>query len=170
MQGTVRKSMAEQLSYEESYTGRLRQAAGDMRLIIPAVRAIILDKQGKILLIRRSDDGRWAIPAGAIELGESISDCLKREVKEETGLDVIEAEPLAINSEPRFAYTDMYNHDFQMFVITFIVRKWRGRLITQTSESTGARFFEMDNLPDLNPVHVETIQDFRRYKGKMIVK
>ena len=80
--------MADYLDYEESYVGQLRQLAGDRTLIVPAARAIIQDKDGKILLIRRRDNGQWDLPAGGIELGESITKCLKREVKEETGLEV----------------------------------------------------------------------------------
>ena len=75
--------------FEDSYVGKVRKLVGDQVLIIPATRAVLLDERQGILLIRRRDNGQWGFPAGAIELGDSVFDCLKREVKEETGLDVI---------------------------------------------------------------------------------
>jgi ADP-ribose pyrophosphatase YjhB (NUDIX family) len=52
---------------------------------------VVLDDRGRILLIRRGkapDLGEWSIPGGAVELGESIEEALRREIREETGLDV----------------------------------------------------------------------------------
>jgi ADP-ribose pyrophosphatase YjhB (NUDIX family) len=55
--------------------------------IVPAVSAIVPDSEGRILLIRRTDNGYWAIPGGGVEPGESVSQATAREVKEETGFD-----------------------------------------------------------------------------------
>ncbi|GAB3745518.1 hypothetical protein GCM10028864_14760 [Microlunatus parietis] len=59
------------MSYEESYVGSLRQLVGDRRLITPGPRAVITDNHDRLLFIRRSDNGAWAMPAGGMELGES---------------------------------------------------------------------------------------------------
>ena len=59
---------------------------------VVGVGAIILD-EGKILLEKRKNSpgkGKWSIPGGLVELGESIEQAVIREVKEETGLDVVE--------------------------------------------------------------------------------
>ena len=53
-----------------------------------SVAAAILDDAGRFLVIRRADNGRWEPPGGVLELDESITDGLIREVREETGLDV----------------------------------------------------------------------------------
>ncbi len=55
--------------------------------IVPAARAVVFDDSGRILLIRRSDNHMWALPAGGMEPGESITECMAREVWEETGTD-----------------------------------------------------------------------------------
>jgi ADP-ribose pyrophosphatase YjhB (NUDIX family) len=58
---------------------------------IPCVGAIITDTRGRILLIRRGhapEAGRWSLPGGRIEPGETDEQALVREVREETGLEV----------------------------------------------------------------------------------
>jgi ADP-ribose pyrophosphatase YjhB (NUDIX family) len=52
------------------------------------VAAVITDDHGRALLIQRRDNDRWEPPGGVLELGESIHDGLRREAREETGLDV----------------------------------------------------------------------------------
>lgn len=57
----------------------------------PTACAICVDERGHVLLVRRANDpfrGRWDLPGGFLEEGEHPLDCLRRELKEETGLDV----------------------------------------------------------------------------------
>lgn len=66
---------------------RFRQ---DIGYITPklGVAAIILNDQNHILLVRRSDNGTWGLPGGWCEANESPAESIKREVWEETGLEV----------------------------------------------------------------------------------
>ena len=53
--------------------------------------AAVVVHEGRVLLIRRGqapDAGEWSIPGGGVELGESVEDALRREVREETGLEI----------------------------------------------------------------------------------
>ena len=50
--------------------------------------AAIFDKQGRILLTKRSDNGQWCLPGGAVDPGETVAEACEREVLEETGLQV----------------------------------------------------------------------------------
>ena len=59
-----------------------------------SVTGVITDDEGRALLIQRRDNHCWEPPGGVLELGESIEDGLRREVREETGLDV---EPVALS-------------------------------------------------------------------------
>ena len=71
-----------------------RMCMGDLKhkfvLLQDGAAAIIVNKEGKILLQSRVDRDEWALPGGCQELGESFKDTIIREVKEETNLDVDE--------------------------------------------------------------------------------
>ena len=58
-----------------------------------SVAAVVTDDHGRALLVQRRDNDHWEPPGGVLELGESIEDGLRREAREETGLDI---EPIAL--------------------------------------------------------------------------
>ena len=49
--------------------------------IVPSVNVVVTDDEGAILLIQRSDNGNWALPGGALDPGESMTDAAVREVE-----------------------------------------------------------------------------------------
>ena len=109
-----------QKSYEESYLGQLRQWVGKEKVIIIAARAVVRDDQGRVLFIRRSDNGKWAMPAGAMELDETIYDCVVREVFEESGLETQAATLFAVWSDPRkTSIVTEYGDPYQLIVFVF---------------------------------------------------
>ena len=128
--------------------------------IQPAARAVIFDDRGRILLIRRGDNKQWASPAGGMEPGESVTECMAREVWEETGLTVESSTAFAIYSEPRF--TAPTRPEAQLLTVAYRVDAWSGELRTTTDETDDARWFSVDELralPDLMPMYLETIED-----------
>ena len=157
-------------AYEQSYLGQLRKLVGKRKLLVITARAIIRDQAGRLLLVRRRDNGAWVMPAGTMELDESILDCVTREVREETGLTVVSAVPMAIYSEPRFSFVTAYGDPYQLLSIVFVVDQWEGELLAETDETTDARFFHLDELPDVPARYLETLEDLRRYDGRVIVK
>ncbi len=156
-------------SYEESYLSQVRKLIDKQELIITAARAVIRDQEGRILFIRRRDNGLWAMPAGGQELGESILDCLKREVKEESGLDVILATPMAIYSQ--VSIVTVSGDPYQFFLVQFLVDEWSGELVTETDETVDARFLDLDELPENIPdSYHEVLKDLQEYDGSLILK
>jgi ADP-ribose pyrophosphatase YjhB (NUDIX family) len=53
--------------------------------LVPSVNVVVVNDAGEILLIRRTDNGNWALPDGAIDLGESVAQAAIRETREESG-------------------------------------------------------------------------------------
>ena len=80
-------------------TGRTLSKAPDE--VRPGACAVIFDDAGKVLLERRSDNGFWGLPGGAVEVGESVEQAVVREVMEETGLRVDVKRLIGVYSDPR---------------------------------------------------------------------
>ncbi|GIF73373.1 NUDIX domain-containing protein [Asanoa siamensis] len=136
------------MSWDESYHGRLRAMAGDSEvLIMIGARCVLRDEQGRILLMKRSDNGLWAVPAGGIELGETVRECAAREVFEETGLTPTDLVPIAIQSGAESTETNQWGHTYQFHITVFLATAWTGELVRQTDESTDAAWFAPDQLP-----------------------
>ena len=55
--------------------------------IVPSVNVAVTNDAGEVLLIRRSDNDNWALPGGAVDLGESLTQAAVRETLEESGID-----------------------------------------------------------------------------------
>jgi ADP-ribose pyrophosphatase YjhB (NUDIX family) len=54
--------------------------APEANSLVPGASAIVADEEGRLLLQRRSDNERWALPGGTMDIGETIAQCAEREV------------------------------------------------------------------------------------------
>jgi 8-oxo-dGTP pyrophosphatase MutT (NUDIX family) len=141
---------------------------------MPGVRAVIRDETGAVLLQLRGDFKIWGLPAGGMELGESVQDAVRREVFEETGLTIVTARPFGIYTDPRFAFAYPNGDRCQPFTVAFLVEAWTGSLVADGDESLDLRFFPLDRLPPAEQMHLphrSTILDFQRYleTGEIVV-
>jgi 8-oxo-dGTP pyrophosphatase MutT (NUDIX family) len=153
------------------YIRTLRARIGHMKIVIPGVRGILVDEQRRLLLQRRADSGHWGLPAGVVDVGDSVLDALSREVREETGLTVVRAELFGLYTEPRFSVVYPNGDEVQTFTVAFLVREWSGSLSADSDEVVDVRFFPLDALPEnLYPIHGETIDDYRNFDGRPVVK
>jgi 8-oxo-dGTP pyrophosphatase MutT (NUDIX family) len=160
------------LTWDESYLGRVRSSVGDADTILfVGARGVLLDEQNRLLLIQRSDNRRWAIPAGAMELGESMEDCAIREVWEETGLRATSLTPFAFHTS--YTYTNEWGHTYQQILMSFRIHTWEGELQKVTEESVDAGFFPLHALPGPKS-HVidEVLADLAAFEatGQMVLK
>ena len=77
---------------------KLRRKIGHDLLWLMGVSGYVEDERGRVLLGRRSDTGEWAMVYGINEPGEEPADTVAREVKEETGVDVIVTDLVSVKS------------------------------------------------------------------------
>ncbi len=69
--------------------------------LVPSVNVVVVNDAGEILMIRRSDNENWAVPGGAIDLGESMTHAAIRETKEESGIDCEITGLVGIYTDPK---------------------------------------------------------------------
>ncbi len=153
------------------YIKTLRSMIGNTKIIIPGVRALMFNAAGELLLEKQRLFGSWALPHGCVDVGESALAALMREVKEETGLDVIRAEAFGMYTDPKYSVTYPNGDQVQTFTIAFLVAAWSGTLRVDGDEVSELGFFPMDALPSpLYQIHVETIEDYRTHAPGFITK
>lgn len=101
---------------------------------------VTLDTRGRILLIRRADNGQWQIPGGVVELGENPPDAASRETFEETGFHV---EPVQL--------TGIYTHTVRGIVALVFLARTRGGAATLSDEATAVEWFFPEEATALVP-------------------
>ena len=121
--------------------------APEANSLVPGASAIVADK-GRILLLCRSDNGRWALPGGAMEVGESIAETITREVQEETGLDVEPERIVGVYTDPGHVFAFDDGEVRQQFSMCFSTRLLGGQLRTssETREVSFVPVSELDRL------------------------
>jgi ADP-ribose pyrophosphatase YjhB (NUDIX family) len=104
--------------------------------VVPSANVIVVNDEGMILLIRRTDNGNLALPGGGMNLGETITQAAVREVKEETGLDVEITGLVGIYTNPRHLIE--YTSDGEVrqeFSIVFTAKPTGGEATTSDEAS-----------------------------------
>lgn len=129
--------------------------------IVPAASAIVVNDEGKILLQKRKDNDLWALPGGAMEVGESIADTVIRETKEETGLDVIPEYVVGIYTDPKHIVAFSDGEVRQQFSICFACKIVSGSLCV-SDESTDVAFFSPDEIKQMK-MHPSTYLRIKHY-------
>ncbi|HEX4222931.1 MAG TPA: NUDIX domain-containing protein [Pseudonocardiaceae bacterium] len=117
--------------------------------IVVAVTAFVLDQRSRLLMIRRTDSGRYAIPGGAQEIGETIGAAVVREVVEETGVDVEPTGIIGVYSDPEHVIAFSDGEVRQEFSICFRARCLGGTLRT-SDESSEVAWVTRDDLSGLD--------------------
>lgn len=128
------------------YVQELREHLGHRLLLLPGVAAIVRDPSGHILLHCRADSRRWALPAGAIDPGESPAEAVVREVREETGLRVRPERIAAVFGGKSWSHTYPNGDRVEPTTIVFDCSIVGGELSTDAEETAGLRFFPPDEV------------------------
>ena len=116
-------------------------------VIRPAVSAFILRREG-VLLQKREDNGLWGLPGGGVEPGESVTEAIVREVREETGLEVEPVRLIGVYSSPAHHQIVTYpNGDVIHYVSSSFECRITGGEIACGPESLACEWFLPDRLP-----------------------
>jgi len=117
-------------------------AAPAINSLVPSVTAAVRDEQGRLLLIHKIDNDFWALPGGAMDLGESVADAAVREVAEETGVDVQITGLVGLYTDPGhvMAYDD--GEVRQEFSVCFHARAAGGEPRQDNTETKVAKWVE----------------------------
>jgi len=124
----------------------------------------VLIRDGRVLLIRRGKPplyGRWVVPGGTVELGESLEQALVREMREETGLEVVPLEILTVFDRIERDGDQVVYH----YVIVDYLCRWLGGEALAASDALEAAWAALDDLPryDLPQKALEVVQEaFRK--------
>lgn len=121
---------------------------GNEKVLMVVASAFVFDKENRVLMQNRSDNGQWGFPGGFMELGESIQDTARREVFEETGLLLDKIELFGIYSGPEYDKTFSNGDQVSLVHISFICRQYKGELVKSNEESILNKFFGLDELPE----------------------
>ncbi len=145
------------------YIKEIRKLVGNKPIILCTCGCIVYNVDNKVLLQRRTDDNKWGLPGGCMELGETVKETATREVLEETGLKVEDLELFDIYSgkEEHHIYP---NGDEVYFVnIVFKTNKYSGTLHIADGESKNLDFFEISEIPnEITPPCKCIIEDIKR--------
>jgi 8-oxo-dGTP pyrophosphatase MutT (NUDIX family) len=118
--------------------------------VMVGASALILDQAGeRVLLTRRTDNGRWCLPGGRMDPGENLAETCVREVREETGLEVEVVRLIGLYSSPDVLVVYADGNRRQIVAAHFLVRVVGGTL-GLSDETTEAAYFSQDELDALD--------------------
>ena len=145
---------------------------GKMGRIVTACDAVIFDSAGeKVLLTRRTDNGQWCLPGGAMDPGESASECCAREVLEETGLVVSVGRLIGVYSTPHriTEYTD--GNRKQALDLVFEAVRISGDL-SVSDETTELGYFSPEQMKSMDVMELfhERVDDAFARKGAAFLR
>jgi 8-oxo-dGTP pyrophosphatase MutT (NUDIX family) len=134
----------------------LRVSAGRQLLWLPGITAVVFDDAGRVLLGRRTDNGKWSLIGGIPEPGEQPAVCAVREVHEETAVHCVAERVVLVQALEPVVYP---NGDVCQYMdITFRCRAVGGEARVNDDESLDVGWYEVDALPQLEEFGLHRIK------------
>lgn len=146
-----------------SYVGELRAAVGNRPLVLVGAAVLVTDAAGRLLLVRRADNGAWCPVGGCMEPGETVEKTAGRELREETGLQAGAFRLFGVFSGPELPYEYPNGDEVFNVTVTFCADGVEGSPRADGLEGTEVRFFGRDELPEhISPPVRPTVERWRR--------
>ena len=127
------------------YIKWIRSKVGHEKVILVFAGGYVFDERGRVLLQKRGDSENWGFPGGAIELGETPENAVIRELKEETGLDVVVKSLIGIYTDSDMRYPN--GDQTHSICIVYELREIGGKLKCDNLETLELKYFGIDELP-----------------------
>lgn len=120
-----------------------------------SIKLMVRDADGRALLVRNKDDGSWCLPGGGWDYGETVEQCIRREIQEELGVDIkhIDATPVG--------FWDGKNSKYDYRALKLVIT---GQLasdqFTVTDEASEVGYFNHDEMKrlDFNPDEIGVVE------------
>lgn len=129
------------------YIEDLRKIVGTQPLVLVGVVVVVMDEQGKILLQQRAS-GIWGLPGGILELAESVEEAGRREVFEETGVEIGKLDLVGVFSGEQYFVTLPNGDQFYPVTIAYFSKDiQKGTIKIDGVESIDAGFFDTRAIP-----------------------
>lgn len=129
------------------YIQELRKLVGTRPLVMVGAAACVFDSQGRILLLRRVDNGGWGLPGGALEPGETTEGTARRETHEETGLKIAELTLHGVFSGPELYYRYPNGDEVHNVVVVYRAQYIGGPIRLDPAEHHEYGFYDLTSLP-----------------------
>jgi 8-oxo-dGTP pyrophosphatase MutT (NUDIX family) len=120
--------------------------APQVNSMVPSVNVVVANDAGDVLMIRRTDNGNWAVPGGAIDLGESVVEAGVRETREETGIECRVTGLVGIYTDPRHVILYTSNGEARQEFSIVLTAVPVGGQPTPSDESSDVRWVPRDDL------------------------
>ncbi|MEA5077813.1 MAG: NUDIX domain-containing protein [Anaerolineaceae bacterium] len=124
------------------------RAGKNGNLAVGCSAAILTENREHILLIKRGDNGKWAVPGGYMEPGENFSEACAREVYEETGLRVEVKRLICVYTDPNILFQYPDGNGWQLVILHFEARVIDGELLP-SDESPELNYFTLEEVKGL---------------------
>ena len=157
----------------KNYIQKIRSKIGKEHFIHPAARILVENQNGEFLMIRRIDNDKWGIPAGALEEGETIEQCAVREVQEQTGIVVNKLVLIGISTNPDRETTSYPNGDIiQYFSIEFYCNDFSGTIHVHDVEEVKYAMWKpkvfLNQLPHSESSIIESWHHYQQHHIPMV--
>jgi len=142
------------VSRADGYVRWLRAQVGSQLIYLVYATALVFDDAGRLLVQRRYDFDWLGLPGGALEPGESISACARREAREETDLEIAVERLVGVFSHPDFNLRYPNGDQVQQWTVCVVARPVGGTLHADGGETLQAAWMPVDEaLPQFPPAY-----------------
>jgi 8-oxo-dGTP pyrophosphatase MutT (NUDIX family) len=141
------------------YIQRMRKLVGHAPLLLVGA-AVLVMREGRLLMMRRTDNHAWGIPGGSLEPGEKLEDAARRETWEEAGLELGDLKLFDVFSGPELYYCYPNGDEVYNVSVVFLAEEMKGEIHLNPEEHSEYCFFDLGALPEevSPPIRVVLVQ------------